>query len=47
MAIQLWIVPRVERRKRREERWERDVLALGELLTAEVPALATAAQRDA
>lgn len=47
MAIQLWIVPRVDRRKRREERWERDVLALGEVLTAEVPALATAAQRDA
>lgn len=35
--IQLRVVPRVEARKRREDRWERDVLALGELLTAELP----------
>jgi hypothetical protein len=36
-VIQLRVVPRVEARKRREDRWERDVLALGELLTAELP----------
>lgn len=35
--IQRFIVPRVESRKRREDRWERDVLALGELLTVELP----------
>jgi hypothetical protein len=44
--IQLRVVPRVEARKRREDRWERDVLALGELLTAELPDRATAAMRD-
>lgn len=36
-VVQLRIVPRVEARKRREDRWEKDVLALGELLTAELP----------
>lgn len=35
--IQLRVVPLVEARKRRGDRWERDVLALGELLTAELP----------
>lgn len=35
--IQLRVVPRAEARKRREDRWERDVLAMGELLTAELP----------
>jgi hypothetical protein len=42
--IQLRVVPRVEARKRREDRWERDVLALGELLTAELPDRANAAK---
>lgn len=36
-VVQLRVVPRVEARKRREDRWERDVLALGELLTADLP----------
>jgi hypothetical protein len=47
LAIQLIVVPRVEARKRREERWERDVLTLGELLTAELPSLASKARTDA
>ena len=34
----------MDARKRREERWERDVLALTELLTIEVPPLARSAQ---
>lgn len=33
LVIQLYIVPLVDTRKRREDRWERDVLDLGELLT--------------
>jgi hypothetical protein len=33
--VQLRIVPQVETRKRREERWERDIRALGELLAFE------------
>jgi hypothetical protein len=33
--VQLVVVPRVETRKRREDRWERDVIALGETLTFE------------
>lgn len=45
-VVQLRVVPRVEARKRREDRWERDVLALGELLTAELPDRATAARRE-
>lgn len=36
-VVQLRVVPRAEQRKRREDRWERDLLALGELLTAELP----------
>jgi hypothetical protein len=32
-VVQLYLVPKVETRKRREDRWERDVLELGELLT--------------
>lgn len=42
--IQLRVVPHVEARKRREDRWERDLLALGELLTAEMPDRASAAR---
>lgn len=37
LTIQFYAVPRVETRKRREDRWERDLLALGELLTFEQP----------
>lgn len=36
LLIQLYVVPRVETRKRREDRWERWVLELGELLTGSV-----------
>ena len=47
VAVQLFVVvPHVEVRKRREDRWERDVLALGELLSAELPDRAAAARRD-
>ncbi|HEV2780367.1 MAG TPA: hypothetical protein VGX25_13330 [Actinophytocola sp.] len=46
IAVQLFVVPHVEARKRREDRWERDVLALGELLSAELPDRAAAARRD-
>lgn len=35
--VQLWLVPRVDTRKRREQRWEEDVLALGQLLTFDQP----------
>lgn len=45
-VVQLRVVPSVEARKRREDRWERDVLALGELLTAELPDRATAARGE-
>jgi hypothetical protein len=34
--IQVYVVPRVETQKRREERWVKDVLDLGELLTTSV-----------
>lgn len=34
-VVQLVIVPRLELRKRREQRWETDLLALGEFLTFE------------
>jgi hypothetical protein len=43
--VQLSVVPRVEARKRREDRWERDVLLLGELLTSELPDRASAARK--
>lgn len=33
VVVQLLIVPRVDVRKRREQRWEEDLLALGRLLT--------------
>ena len=32
-VIQTYFVPKVESRKRREDRWERDVRELGDLLT--------------
>jgi len=40
LLVQLYIVPRVETRKRRDDRWERNVLELGELLTTQVRRLA-------
>jgi hypothetical protein len=33
LFVQVYVVPRVETRKRREDRWERNVLELGDLLT--------------
>lgn len=40
VVIQFWVVPRVEKRKRREDRWERDVRELGELLAMRLTDLA-------
>lgn len=40
MVIQFYVVPRVETRKRREDRWERNVLDLGELLNTRLTSLA-------
>lgn len=45
LLVQLYIVPRVETRKRRDDRWERNVLELGELLTTQVRRLAQEARR--
>jgi hypothetical protein len=42
--IQIYVVPRVETRKRREERWEKDVLDLGELLSTTVQEAAVKAR---
>jgi hypothetical protein len=36
LLIQLYVVPKVETRKRREDRWERDVRELGDLLTTQL-----------
>ena len=38
--IEIYVVPRVDTRKRREERWEKDVLDFGELLSTSVQELA-------
>ena len=35
-VVQFYIVPRVETRKRREDRWERNLLELGDLLTTQL-----------
>jgi hypothetical protein len=43
LLIQLYVVPRVETRKRREERWERDVRELHEVLAARLTSLANQA----
>lgn len=43
--IQLVVVPYVDARRRRQDRWERDLLALAELLTAELPAKMAALKR--
>jgi hypothetical protein len=37
VLVQLWLIPLVDSRKRREQRWESDVRALGELLTFTLP----------
>ena len=42
-VVQIHIVPHVEKRKRREDRWERDVRELGELLAMRLPDLAAEA----
>jgi peptidoglycan biosynthesis protein MviN/MurJ (putative lipid II flippase) len=44
LVIQLYVVPRVETRKRRKDRWERDVRELGELLTTSVGSRAQTSQ---
>lgn len=36
LVIQLYVVPRVETRKRREDRWEQDVRELSDLLTTQL-----------
>lgn len=38
LLVQAWLVPLVDARKRREQRWEDDLLALGEVLTLKQPA---------
>lgn len=43
LVIQFCVVPKVETRKRREDRWERDVRELGELLTTQLAERADAA----
>lgn len=42
LLVQLWVVPRVEQRKRREDRWERDVRDLGEHVTFAIAETTTA-----
>lgn len=39
VAVQLWLVPHVDRQKRHDEQWEADVLALGEALVTEQDSL--------
>lgn len=47
LFIQFYVVPLVETRKRREDRWERDLLTLGELLTFDYPDARSAMARAA
>jgi hypothetical protein len=44
--VQVWVIPRVDARRRREDRWERDVLALGELLSDELSKAALHARTE-
>lgn len=44
--IQYYVVPRVQTRRQREERWVKDVLDLGELLTTSVVKLAAEARKE-
>lgn len=41
LVVQFWVVPRVETRKRREDRWERDVRDLHGLLAMRLPSVAS------
>lgn len=40
LVVQFWVVPKVETRKRREDRWERDVRELYSLVAISLPELA-------
>lgn len=44
VVVQLWLTPLVDSRKRREQRWEADVRALGELLIFTEPQIRSAAR---
>lgn len=44
LLVQLYVVPMADTRKRRDDRWERNVLDLGELLTTQVGRLAQEAR---
>jgi hypothetical protein len=44
--VQVYVVPLVDRRRRRLERWEKDVLDLGELLSGTVSDTASQARSD-
>ena len=46
ILVQLYVVPKVETRKRREDRWERNVLELGDLLTMRLATLAYEAKLE-
>lgn len=42
--LQLYVIPRVDARRRREDRWERDVLELGQVQARELPDAMSAAR---
>jgi len=44
VIVQLWLIPLVDSRKRRDQRWEADVRALGELLIFTEPQARSAAR---
>lgn len=46
IVVQLLIVPWADTRKRREQRWEEDLLALGRLLTFDQPAIVEELQSE-
>lgn len=46
LLVQAIVVPRIEARKRREERWEEDVRAMGEFLTFDLPRALSALSRE-
>jgi|SRR5579875_1652753 len=46
LSWQVYVAPLVEKRRRRLERWEKDVLALGELLSSDVTDAALQARSD-
>jgi hypothetical protein len=43
LVVQFWVVPKVETRKRREDRWEHDVRELYELMAVRLPNVAAEA----